>query len=652
MSVCKIRKIYSVVFSAVLVFCASFFVAQEPVAAENVTISNLVAGGGHTCSVSSIGKVECWGSNSRGQLGHGNTADSYTPMPVPGLSGAITDIDAGFLNTCVLVENKTVKCWGDNNGGQLGHSIGNQSVPVVIPGISNVQKIQTGGQFICALLDDETVRCWGWNGMGQLGDGTNFDVVPPRMGSTGIGGVADLSAGHVHVCALLSDQSVKCWGSNSDGQLGNGSKISSNLPVSVAGLTGVKKIQAGMDFTCALLTDNTLKCWGSNSRGQLGNGTQESSYIPVSVVGISNALDIDVGSRHACALLSDKSVKCWGSNSQGQLGNGTQESSSVPVTVSGLADVNQVAGGGAHTCALLSNQAIKCWGANYYGQLGDWSKVSKTSPVSISRAIGISDAVAGQNHTCALLSDQTVKCWGSNSDGQLGDGSNISNKFPVSVKNLTQVVAVSAGGTRACALLSDQTVKCWGKFSKTTPQSIESIAKVGIESVAIGTNQTCILRLDKTVTCLNGVLPTTFDLSAVSEITVGGSHGCALAIPTNLKCWGSNTSGQLGDGSTTNKVSPTQVLRIITPTSLKITSLKILGNGSVGKTLQADLTLDGGFGLVEYQWLANSSVLRNETKSTLKISSAHKGKKVTCRITVRYPGLNSITKVSGPIPIK
>jgi alpha-tubulin suppressor-like RCC1 family protein len=317
--------------------------------------------------------------------------------------------------------------------------------------------------------------------------------------------VLSVATGGGHTCAILSDQTVKCWGLNADGQLGDGTKIDRNKPVAVSSLKNVTQIEAGGSHTCALLTDKTVKCWGA--AGAPGSGA------PVVISDLKNVIQISGGGVfNICALLSDKTVKCWGYNDYGQLGDGSNDHQDKPVAVSDLKNVTQIATGGQHTCALLLDKTVKCWGHNTDGQLGDGTKIDRNKPVAVSDLKNVTQIAAGSYHTCAQLSDQTVKCWGWNGYGQLGDGT---------LKHATQI---AAGELHTCALLLDKTVKCWGR---------NDFGSLG-----------------------NGVMNDEVQNVAVSGLTNATqiaadstNHTCAILSDQKLKCWGRNNSGQLGDGT-------------------------------------------------------------------------------------------------------
>ncbi len=308
---------------------------------------SIAAGEEYTCMLLQDAMVQCWGDNTFGQLGNGtNNNKSNVPVSVTGLTGA-TAIAAGSDHTCALMSGGTVQCWGTNVYGQLGNgsSTGPEvciygtacsNVPVTVTGLTGATAIAAGYDDTCALLSDATVQCWGGNKYGQLGSGSTANSIVP-VTVRGLTGAIAITAGGYHTCALLSGGTVQCWGSNAYGQLGDGTNTDSNVPVSVTGLTGVTAISAGWYHTCALLSGGTVQCWGYNNYGQLGNGTNTNSNVPVSVTGLTGATAIAAGyTAHTCAFLSSGTVQCWGYNFQGQLGNGTNTSSYSPVSVTGL----------------------------------------------------------------------------------------------------------------------------------------------------------------------------------------------------------------------------------------------------------------------------------------------------------------------------
>jgi alpha-tubulin suppressor-like RCC1 family protein len=233
-------------------------------------------------------------------------------------------------------------------------------------------------------------KCWGDNQYGQLGygSGTRNRLTPVDVvGLTT--GVAAISARGLHTCAVTTAGGLKCWGYNGYGELGDdGTTMNRATPVDVVGLTtGVAAISAGTNHTCALTTAGGFKCWGNNDHGQLGDGTTRdiASTTPVDVVGLATGVArIDAGRQHTCALTTAGGAKCWGNNESGELGDGTWTQRLTPVDVVGLTTgVAAIAAGGDHTCALTTAGAVKCWGSNLYAQLGDGTWTQRTTLVDV-----------------------------------------------------------------------------------------------------------------------------------------------------------------------------------------------------------------------------------------------------------------------------
>lgn len=362
-------------------------------------VAQISAGFDHTCALSSSGTVTCWGYNEEGWLGTGSSTGGDTPVRVEGVGrkgwlSNVTQISAGGGHTCALLADHTVDCWGYDDYGELGDRgevVLESSTPVPVAGVggkgtlSKVTQISAGLSHTCALLADHTVDCWGQNYHGQVGNGSILDSDDCECGIDypvkvkGVGGrgtlsnVTRISAGGSHTCALQTGGTVKCWGYGGDGELGNGSTASRLTPVPVSGITNATTLSGGYEHTCALLTSGTVKCWGYNEYGQLGNGTLASSSTPAQVIGVDgagalvNVTQISASNDHTCVSQPDGAIKCWGWNKYGQLGNGTTTNSSTPVQVVGvggagtLSKVTQISVGDDHTGAVLSRKKIKCW---------------------------------------------------------------------------------------------------------------------------------------------------------------------------------------------------------------------------------------------------------------------------------------------------
>ena len=354
----------------------------------------------HNCALLEGGVIKCWGLNRWAQLGDGgggvhcgpfgSNLCRPAPVTVNHLGGRAQAIATGSDHTCALLEDGSVQCWGDNGQGQLGIGVAGLKLtlsPVTVVGLDpNIQYPVAGGGHTCILIDDGSVKCWGANRFGQIGDSTvaNRNIPVAVLGLDG--GVKLIAAANANTCAVTSAEGgVKCWGSVAglSGSYDYGFEEGA-VPRDIPGLaSGVQSVAAYGEWdyghACAVLASGDVKCWGNNLSGQLGDGTLDDSPTPVKVVGLAGkAMAVDVGQRYSCALIEGGAVQCWGSNGRGQLGNSNAPmDSNTPVTVKGL-DLGAISitAGFAHTCALLKNNSVKCWGSHDWGQIGDGTPTS------------------------------------------------------------------------------------------------------------------------------------------------------------------------------------------------------------------------------------------------------------------------------------
>ena len=343
--------------------------------------------------------------------------------------------------------------------------------------------ISAGFFHVCAIYGGGKIKCWGDNGSGQLGIGltTPLYLLAPGADVVGITNAVKISVGRYFSCALLATGNVKCWGTNREGELGNGTTTSSPTPVDVcadascqAPLSGVVDIGTGEVQTCAALASGNIKCWGDNSDGRLGDGTTTDRLTPADdVVGITNAIGVEAHGA-TCALLpvgtTPSNVKCWGLNEYGKLGDGTTTNSTVPVNVSGLNDAVSISVGLSHACAIKQDKTMVCWGSDRTGQLGSSVEFNDHSSIPVP-VLGISNVLAmsadSYYHTCAVSDSGggsgPVWCWGLNDNGELGDGTWVDSAVPVAVSDITNAIEVAVdGSSHSCAFLTTGAVKCWG----------------------------------------------------------------------------------------------------------------------------------------------------------------------------------------------
>lgn len=357
----------------------------------------------HTCARSSWGYLKCWGYNVDGQLGIGNNTSTLAPTARVnvGQGRTVRSVAAGRRHTCAILDNNTLKCWGSNWLGQLGigtNSDTNAPGPTTNLGLFRLAKsVTVGNTHTCAILTDDTVKCWGDNAYGQLGLGAGAGASVNAPGATvflGAGRTAkSISTHHQHTCAVLDNDTLKCWGQNFAGALGDGTTVDAFTPGAAVNLgagRSAKSVSAGHAHTCAVLDNDSIKCWGQNVLGSLGTGTTVEAHLPGASVNLGagrSAMAVTAGGEHTCALLDNSSVKCWGLNASGQLGVGNTTNLSAPgpaAQLGFLRSAQSVATGGDHTCAVLDNSSLKCWGDNRDGQLGLGTTTSEiTVPTTV-----------------------------------------------------------------------------------------------------------------------------------------------------------------------------------------------------------------------------------------------------------------------------
>lgn len=295
-------------------------------------IVDVSAGYMFSCAIVTGGGVKCWGRGQYGQLGNGFDKSSLDVVSVSGLQSGVTQLSAGGLHSCAVVTGGQVRCWGGNNDGELGngadgtYSVVPQTVctnPTTCNALTGIAQVSAGTSVTCAVSTNNVLYCWGSNLYGRLGYGmAHADM---NYAGTVASGYKKVTVGDSHVCGITTSDGLKCWGFNGHGELGDGTKTTRYVPTDVSGLqSGVLDVTIGDSHTCAFLTGGVIKCWGYNNKGQLGDGTIDEHTTPMPVLGLAGTpIAVSAGEEHTCALLSDHRLQCWGNNEYGELGDST-----------------------------------------------------------------------------------------------------------------------------------------------------------------------------------------------------------------------------------------------------------------------------------------------------------------------------------------
>ena len=569
----------------------------------------------HACAVRSTGaQYYCWGDNSFGQLGDRTFDAQYQPEQI-GSGISWNQPSAGTYSSCSRRNPagtngaSALFCAGDNSFGQLGDNTGvTPDVPAYIrvDGLTtNWNTITSGDTNVCAIRDSSTAAptvtgslwCWGGNDYGQVGDGTfNTELLPIRIGAasdwsavdagnahtcgiragalycwgagadyrTGLGTIDDttapnqvgsattwskVSAGYRSSCGIRTDGTLWCWGANTQGQLGI--PAYRTAPGAAPVLAGVAQVSSGHGATCAVKTNGTLWCWGSNATGLLSDGTFLDSQVPVQIGVATNWASVSVGGRiddfgapagYACAIRTTGTLWCWGDDTFGQLGLNSTAPTDVPTQVGALTTWTAVSTGAASTCGIAGGSMF-CWGAGGSGQIGNNDVLNKLVPTAVSGGGTWSSVSVGDQQACAIDTAGALWCWGANNLGQLGIGNAVGQKVPTRVGSASDWTQVSAGGISSCGIRTGGLLFCWGGNPN---------GQVGDGTTAQRTSPVQI-----------GAARTWKQVSTTGYTNFpDDAHACAVASSGTLGslwCWGGNTVGQLGIGSTTQALTPTQV---------------------------------------------------------------------------------------------
>ena len=550
-------------------------------------VVQVAAGGRHSAAVTKYGDLYMWGHNGDGQLGIHSDVDSKVPVKVNDSASPLPEksvkyVALGSDHSAAITKDGSLYMWGRNNyDGQLGDgTTTNRYTPTKI--MDNVASVSLGGSHSAAVTKDGSLYMWGDNGNGQLGDGTTTDrYTPVKI----MDNVASVSLGSSHSAAITKDGSLYMWGWGYYGQLGDGTTTDRYTPVKI--MDNVASVSLWGNHSAAITKDSNLYMWGNNGYGQLGDGTTDTKTRPHRVA--SNVQSVKLGYSHTTVISKDGGLYTWGYNYYGQLGNGTTTNSSNPIKT--MNDVVDCAGGGYHTIALKKDGTVYTWGYNDCGQLGDSTTTDRTSPV----AIQIYD------HTNVLTSSG-IKY------GIIPDNGNYS------FGSTGEIVQVAAGGRHSAAVTKYGDLYMWGhngdgqlgihsdvdsKVPVKVNDSASPLPEKSVKYVALGSDHSAAITKDGSLymwgrnnydgqlgdgTTTNRYTPTKI-MDNVASVSLGGSHSAAVTKDGSLYMWGDNGNGQLGDGTTTDRYTPVKIMDNVASVSL-------------GSSHSAAITKDGSL----YMW--------------------------------------------------
>jgi alpha-tubulin suppressor-like RCC1 family protein len=371
-----------------------------------------------------------------------NTPSPAEPDLEPAASVAaaaqkFSEVSGGGSHTCALTSDQRAWCWGYNELGQLGTGSASgpetctgavgpfpcSTRPVRIAGDRHYRQITAGDNYSCAVANDYRAYCWGTNEFGAIGDGTTSRRLSPVPVGGGLR-FRQLDGSFFHTCGVSHpDGRVYCWGDNSQGQLGDGTRTSRLSPVPVLGGLSFRQVSTGDLHTCGVTTSNEAYCWGHDNVGQLGNDAARARRDrPVPVAGHRRFLLVTAGSDHTCGVTAAHVALCWGLG--GQIGDGQTTNRFTPRGVAGGLRFDQVTAGLLHTCGETTTHRAYCWGVNGRGQLGDGGppEPDRLRPVAVAGGHAFAQLSAGAAHTCGVAPSGAAFCWGYDFFGQLGDG--------------------------------------------------------------------------------------------------------------------------------------------------------------------------------------------------------------------------------------
>jgi len=449
-------------------------------------------------------------------------------------------ISSGDERTVAIKSDGTLWAWGNNMHGQLGDGTTQDKLNPTqeSSAATNWSSVSAGGSHTVAIKSDGTLWSWGKNNNGELGDGTTEDKLTPTQESNGATNWASVSAGKAHTVAIKNDGTLWAWGDNNYAQLGDGTAVDKPNPTQESsGATNWSSVNARSDFSVAIKANGTLWGWGDNYFGQLGDGTKVSRLNPTQESsGSMNWAHVNAGEWHTAAIKNDGSLWTWGRNTYGTLGDGTIADKVDPTQESsGATNWSSVSAGDKHTVGIKADGSLWSWGDNSFGQLGDGTTKAKHNPTQESSLSMLwSHVSAGSDFTIGIKSNGTLWSWGDNSRGQLGNGITTDVLHPTQERSgASNWSSISVGLEHTSAIKSDGTLWSWGNNARGQLGDGVSVDKSNpVQESSKATNW--------------------------SIVSAGEEHTVAIKADGTLWSWGANSNGELGDGTTDDKLNPTQ----------------------------------------------------------------------------------------------